>query len=217
VLKKLYRQFDYRRTTDHQASFLRKLWLSWKYDCHVHSAALVYYPSRVRLGSKVRISERAMLNYRSGFGSTTPNLVIGDGTKVMPDAKLIPQQGWIRIGKNCTIQYGCLLYGVGGLEIGDDTRIAASTIIMPMNHVFADPTIPIRAQGETAAGIKIGRDVWIGAGVRILDGVDIGDGCIVGAGSVVTKSLEPYTIAVGVPARPRGRRGSSEDAIAVGS
>jgi acetyltransferase-like isoleucine patch superfamily enzyme len=31
--------------------------------------------------------------------------------------------------------------------------------------------------------------------------VRIGDGCIVGAGSVVAKDLDPWTVAVGNPAR----------------
>jgi len=37
--------------------------------------------------------------------------------------------------------------------------------------------------------------------VTILPGVVIGDGSVIAAGSVVTKSLEPYTIAGGVPAK----------------
>ncbi|MBC7498177.1 antibiotic acetyltransferase [Candidatus Gracilibacteria bacterium] len=37
--------------------------------------------------------------------------------------------------------------------------------------------------------------------MTILDGVTIGDGAIIGAGSIVTKDVEPYAIAVGVPAR----------------
>lgn len=32
-------------------------------------------------------------------------------------------------------------------------------------------------------------------------GVTIGDGCVIGAGSVVTKSISPYHVAVGNPAR----------------
>lgn len=32
-------------------------------------------------------------------------------------------------------------------------------------------------------------------------GVDIGDGCVVGAGAVVTRSIPPYHVAAGVPAR----------------
>jgi len=47
----------------------------------------------------------------------------------------------------------------------------------------------------------IGNDVWIGTRAIILDGVCIGDGAIVGAGSVVTKSVPPYAIVVGVPAK----------------
>ena len=134
-----------------------------------------------------------------------PNIIIGEGTRISPDAMLIPQQGYIRIGRNCTIQYGSMLYGVGGLEIGDDSRIAAHTMITPMNHVYDDPEVPIWRQGETARGITVGRDVWIGANVKIVDGVTIGDGSVVGAGSVVTKSIPPGSVAVGVP----GTRGQA--------
>ena len=49
-------------------------------------------------------------------------------------------------------------------------------------------------------------DCWIGSGVRILDGVTIGHGSIVGAGAVVTKSIPPYSIAVGVPAKVVSQR-----------
>lgn len=50
--------------------------------------------------------------------------------------------------------------------------------------------------------IVIGNDVWIGNDVRILEGVTIGDGAVVGTGAVVTKNLEPYSINVGIPAKP---------------
>lgn len=50
--------------------------------------------------------------------------------------------------------------------------------------------------------IIIESDVWIGRNVTILSGVHIGRGCTVGAGAVVSKSLPPYCIAVGVPAKP---------------
>jgi acetyltransferase-like isoleucine patch superfamily enzyme len=44
-------------------------------------------------------------------------------------------------------------------------------------------------------------------GVSVLPGVTIGDGCVVGAGAVVAKDIEPYSVAVGNPARPlRDRR-----------
>lgn len=49
--------------------------------------------------------------------------------------------------------------------------------------------------------IKIGNDVWIGSHVMIMAGVSIGDGAIVAAGAVVTKSIPPYQIWGGVPAK----------------
>lgn len=45
-------------------------------------------------------------------------------------------------------------------------------------------------------------DVWIGRNVILLSGVTIGRGCTVAAGAVVVKSMPPYTVVIGVPARP---------------
>ena len=52
---------------------------------------------------------------------------------------------------------------------------------------------------ETTNKIIIGNDVFIGTGAYIMDGVEVGDGCIIGAKTIVTKSLEPYSIIVGNP------------------
>ena len=49
--------------------------------------------------------------------------------------------------------------------------------------------------------VLIGSDVWIGANVIILSGAKIGDGAVIGAGSVVTKDIDPYSVAVGNPAK----------------
>lgn len=57
---------------------------------------------------------------------------------------------------------------------------------------------------------QIGSDVWIGAGAIIKDGVNIGDGTIVGAGAIVTKSVPPFSIMIGNPARLLRYRFSTE-------
>ena len=49
--------------------------------------------------------------------------------------------------------------------------------------------------------VIVEEDVWIGRNVTLLSGVTIGRGCTVGAGAVVTRSMPPYHIVVGVPAR----------------
>ncbi len=62
----------------------------------------------------------------------------------------------------------------------------------------------------TKGNIIIGNDVWIGSNVIILSGVHIGDGAVICAGSVVTKDIEPYSIAGGVPAKQIRKRFTDE-------
>ena len=77
----------------------------------------------------------------------------------------------------------------------------------PTNQVS---TFPIRSlccnyaphfDAKSKGAIEIGNDVWIGLNVIILSGVKIGNGAVIAAGSVVTKSIPPYSIFGGVPAK----------------
>lgn len=49
--------------------------------------------------------------------------------------------------------------------------------------------------------IHIKNDVWIGANCTILDGLTIGNGAVIAAGAVVVKSVPPYAIVGGNPAK----------------
>lgn len=52
----------------------------------------------------------------------------------------------------------------------------------------------------------IGNDVWIGYGATFMPGVEVGDGAIVASQSVVTRSVPPYTVVGGNPAKEIRRR-----------
>lgn len=155
----------------------------------------------VELGQYVRISRSAVL--RTDGGGI---IRIGERSEVLDGVILQTSGGNIEIGCRCSINAYTIIYGHGGVRIGDNVLIAGHTMIIPNMHVFTDPHKPINKQGSTRQGITIEDDVWIAHGVSILDGVTVGRGCIVGAGAVVNKSIPPYSIAVGVPAKVIGSR-----------
>jgi acetyltransferase-like isoleucine patch superfamily enzyme len=163
----------------------------------VSPLAIIKGGSRIRLDNNVMIERNVML-HASDHNSF---IEIGAGTWLFYHCMLSTSGGWIKIGCNCTVNSFALLYGHGGLDIGNEVRISAHVVIVPMNHIYKNPSIPIWKQGETRKGIKIEDDAWIGAGAKILDGVRIGKGSIIGAGAVVTRDIPPYSVAVGIPAR----------------
>lgn len=115
--------------------------------------------------------------------------------------------GWFEIGEHSFIGCNAVIGAGGGIRIGDNVLIGQSVNLHAEEHVFADPTRPIREQGVQHAEIVIEDDVWIGSRATILAGVTVGRGAVIGAGAVVTHSVEPLAIVAGVPARVIGRRG----------
>lgn len=103
------------------------------------------------------------------------------------------------IGSNVSINRNTVIRGK--VHIGKDCSIAPNCMIVGANHCFDKIDVNIKQQGGSYKGIVIQPNVWIGANTVVLDGVTIGTGSVIGAGSVVTKSIPPYSIAVGNPCR----------------
>lgn len=142
------------------------------------------------------------------FGNIAGNISLGRNCMIGQGVFLsATNESSIEIGSNVSLNTGCHLVAAYGITIGDHTRIGEYVSIRDQNHTFSDPKRPVHQQGFTGNPIQIGRDVWIGRGVFIGSGITIGDGCIIGANSVVTKSLEPYSVAVGTPAKVIRKRG----------
>ncbi|MBL0744036.1 acyltransferase [Chryseolinea lacunae] len=159
----------------------------------------------IKIGKGVFISETAVLEIVSGG-----TIEIGDNARIYEGVILKTYGGGIKIGRNCSINPYTIIYGHGGTWIGDNVLIAGHNMIIPNNHVFSDSNAPIALQGNVSKGIVINDDVWIGHACSILDGVEIGRGCVVAAGSVVTKTVSPFKVIGGVPARIIKERGNRE-------
>lgn len=67
--------------------------------------------------------------------------------------------------------------------------------------VYALLLAPPGRESFRGASVRIGNDVWIGAGAVILRGVSIGHGAVIAANAVVNRDVELYEIVGGVPAR----------------
>ena len=156
----------------------------------------------ISIGASSFLDAGCVLDTRNGG-----RVSIGEGAQIHSYACLLSYGGDVVLGRNCSVNPFTVLYGHGGLRIGDNVRIATHVVIVPAEHRFERADVPIADQGISAEGIVIEDDVWLGAGVRVLDGCHIGRGSVIGAGAVVTGDIEPYSIAVGVPARCVARRG----------
>jgi hypothetical protein len=137
---------------------------------------------------------------------------------------------WTEIGTNTQILESTLddySYAVGDNQIiystiGKFSNIASHVRINPGNHPMERVTLHHITYRRRLYGMAeddaaffvwrrehrcvIGHDTWLGHNAIIMPGVTVGNGAVVGSGAVVTHDVEPYTIVVGVPARPLRRR-----------
>ena len=162
-------------------------------------------PGWITLGNRVAIDDSCALDARGTQGPG--KFSIGDDTLIARDVLLICKQGYLKIGKNCSIGSQTTLSAVSGIEIGDHAIIAGQCYFGGGRYKTELGRGPMVSQGlQTKGPVVLGNDVWVGAGVRVLDGVTVGDGAILGAGAVVTRDVPPNAIVGGVPAKVIGER-----------
>jgi acetyltransferase-like isoleucine patch superfamily enzyme len=129
------------------------------------------------------------------------NVSIGRNTIIECTGNLQHLGKGLKVGNNVGLGtdnfFGC----AGGIEIGHDTIIGNFVSFHSENHKFESIQIPIRLQGVSHQGIKIGNNCWIGAKVTILDGAILGNDCILAAGAVLKAGIYPDRgIYGGIPA-----------------
>ena len=107
----------------------------------------------------------------------------------------------LKVGSNFNMQGGCIIDSshCWHITIGDNVTLA------PRVHILAHDASTKKFFNYVKIGkVRIGNNVFIGAGTIILPGVYIGDNVIVGAGSVVTHDIPEDSLAAGNPARVIG-------------
>lgn len=106
----------------------------------------------------------------------------------------------IKIGEGVYIGYDVIFDRIHPdcITIGDYAEIGDRCII----SAHSRGSLPLRDKyPRTVEPVKIGRGAWIAPGCIIIQGVEIGENSVIGTGAVVTKSIPPNSLAVGVPAK----------------
>lgn len=105
----------------------------------------------------------------------------------------------ITIGDDVFINFGCIIFDMGEVVIGNNVMFGPRVGIYTTNHAF-DPDERVR-NVVVSKPVRIGDRVWIAADVKIVQGVTIGENSVIGAGSVVTRDIPAGVVAAGNPCR----------------
>lgn len=170
-----------------------KLTLSFIYTkLYFPQAKIIRLPFDVRNKKYIKFGK----NFTSGFGCRI---------EAYPSSKEI--ETCIFIGDNVQINDYVHIGSIGSISIGNNVLMASKIYITDHNHGSYDDIISDHPMSIPHNRIRISKpviiedNVWLGESVCVLPGVTIGKGCVIGALSVVSKSIPPYSIAVGSPAK----------------
>ncbi len=111
--------------------------------------------------------------------------------------------GDVKVGENTWIGPFTMLDGSGGLTIGSGCSISAGVQIY--THDTVKWAVSGGKQAYERAAVVIGDSCHIGANAVIRKGVTIGAHSVIGASAFVNRDIPPFSVAVGVPCRLRGR------------
>lgn len=139
------------------------------------NGVLVFHPETIELGSEIYIGHHTILK-----GYYNSHFIIGSGT-------------WV--GQQC------FFHSAGGIRVGENVGIGPGVKVITSYHSEEGRLKPILHSKINYAPVEIDDDADIGVGAIIMPGVKIGKGAQIGAGAVVISDIEPYSIAVGVPAK----------------
>jgi acetyltransferase-like isoleucine patch superfamily enzyme len=100
----------------------------------------------------------------------------------------------ILVGAFCSIGPEVRMHGGG-------RHVMSRATTFPLNARLFDRAKRNAADDSDTGPTVIGNDVWIGEGATVLAGVTVGDGAVIGARAVVSRSVPPYAVVAGNPAR----------------
>lgn len=164
---------------------------------------VVRQPKKIVLGKSVVVSEYCILDGRQG--SEGQSISVGDEVILSNNVMLSCKDGSIVIGNNVGINSQSIIQSTNGnrVSIMDDCVIGQRCLLIGGgNYDISSKASLIRTSPiSNDGGVTLDKNVWLGAHVSVLGGVTMGEGSVAGAGSVVSRSIEKYSVCMGIPAK----------------
>ena len=162
----------------------------------------IRHKSQIHFGKTIIIGDNVEINALSREGLQTGNNFSIHRNSIIECTGVLRHIGeGIVIGNNVGIAQNCFIQVRGKVSIGNNVIFGPGVSVFSESHNYSDTKQFINEQGETRIGVIIEDGVWVGSRAIILDGVTIGNNSIIAAGSVVNKSIPPFSIAAGIPAK----------------
>ncbi len=172
---------------------LHSLWLAWTYPfAAIGKKVSVHYTCDVRrrisgyikLGSFILLERNVRLDVVLDPAGVEPVISIEDG---------------------CTLAQRVTLLAINRIHVGKNTIFGPSVLVTDHDHAFEDIHVAIKFQGANQGGtVRIEEGCWIGFGVAIVGSrgdLVIGKNSVVAANSFITRSVPPFSVVAGNPAR----------------
>ena len=141
----------------------------------IEDGVRVWHPETVSIGNNVYLGHNAMLK-----GYYRGRLDIGDDT-------------WIG--------QGVFMHSAGDIRIGQKVGIGPFVRMLTSTHELPTRDTAILNADLVFSPITVEDGADVGVGAIILPGVTIGTGAQIGAGAVVTRSVPPFSVVAGNPAK----------------
>lgn len=149
----------------------------------IHPTAIVDEGANIGQGTKIW-----------HFSHVMPNCKIGERCNIGQNVVVSPG---VILGTNVKVQNNVSIYE--GVTCDDDVFLGPSMVFTNVTN----PRSAVNRRGQYAK-THVGKGASIGANATIVCGHDIGAYAFIGAGAVVTKTVAPYALVVGNPARQIG-------------
>lgn len=137
-------------------------------------------------------------------------LILGDNVRI-DDFTII--SGKVTMGSFIHVSQFCGIYGGDdGIVMEDFSGLSAKCSVYAVSddytgYSMTNPMIPEKYKPTSISKpVHIGKHAIIGCNSVVLPGVDIPEGAAVGSLSLVTRSLDPWSINTGIPTRKKADR-----------